>query len=252
MREELSEISSLQFLVGPGCSGGSGCSARFSRCVRIYARFSKVISLSQLSPIHTYSRCTSRAAAEHPQMLVDSDRAHFRAYEIRALRSTSSTLRREAPVLRGRAWSVAVVIVPPERSGGASSASISILMACMSPDSPAASISNCSWENCRIQTGIDKHPFLLIQKRRIEHCHSRLPAFIAASAVRASANSRTTAVAASANRRGCRMVGLTGQRMTTTAGVSSASTNSTVTRSDALISLEASYVTWDIGVSLPH
>src|SRR5215218_4275270 len=43
--------------------------------------FSKVISLSQLSPIHTYSRCTSRAAAEHPQMLVDSARAHFRAHE---------------------------------------------------------------------------------------------------------------------------------------------------------------------------
>jgi hypothetical protein len=43
--------------------------------------FLKVISLSQFSPIHTYSRCTSRAAAEHPQMLVDSARGHFRAHE---------------------------------------------------------------------------------------------------------------------------------------------------------------------------
>src|SRR5215218_9134008 len=80
--------------------------------------FSKVISLSQLSPIHTYSRCTSRAAAEHPQMLVDSARAHFRAYEsepfaVRPPRFAARPLR-----------SVAVVIVPPERSGGASSASI--------------------------------------------------------------------------------------------------------------------------------
>jgi hypothetical protein len=43
--------------------------------------FLKVISLSQFFPIHTYSRCTSRAAAEHPQMLVDSARGHFRAHE---------------------------------------------------------------------------------------------------------------------------------------------------------------------------
>ena len=79
-------------------------------------------------------------------MLVDSARAHFSSLRIRALRSTSSTLCREASALRGLAWSVAVVIGPPERSGGASSASMSILMARMSPDSSAASISNCAWE----------------------------------------------------------------------------------------------------------
>src|SRR5215216_1681934 len=43
--------------------------------------FLKVISLLHASPIHTDSRCTSRAAAEHPQMLVDSAPAHFRSYE---------------------------------------------------------------------------------------------------------------------------------------------------------------------------
>ena len=43
--------------------------------------FSKVTSLPQFSPFHTYSRYTSRVAAEHPQMRVDSARAHFRAEE---------------------------------------------------------------------------------------------------------------------------------------------------------------------------
>jgi hypothetical protein len=65
--------------------------------------------------------------------------------------------------------------------------------------------------------------------------HSFRPALIAASVVWASANRRAMTVAVSGKRRGCSTVGLAGQRMMTAAGVSSASTSSTVMPPDALI-----------------
>jgi hypothetical protein len=93
--------------------------------------FSKVISLSQLSPIHTYSRCTSRAAAEHPEMRVDSARAHFRAYESEpfAVRPPRFAARPRRSVAQHRAPPLSL---PSERSGSAPSGSMSILMTRMS------------------------------------------------------------------------------------------------------------------------
>jgi hypothetical protein len=74
--------------------------------------------------------------------------------------------------------------------------------------------------------------------------YSRRLALIAASSVLALASTFIAAAAASAYRRGCRTVGLTGQRMMTTAGVSSASTSSTVSVSTAVMAPLASSVIW--------
>jgi hypothetical protein len=120
--------------------------------------FSKVISLSQLSPIHTYSRCTSRAAAEHPQMLVDSARAHFRAYEsepfaVRPPRFAARPLRSVAE--HGPSPSSLFLqkgLVVPRAP------QFSILMARMSRDSSAASISNCTSEIAAFKLASTNHP----------------------------------------------------------------------------------------------
>jgi hypothetical protein len=61
-----------------------------------------------------------------------------------------------------------------------------------------------------------------------------------AKVVAASANRRAITAAVSGKRLGCRTVALAGQPMMTTAGVSSASTNSIASVSAALIWLEAS------------
>jgi hypothetical protein len=93
--------------------------------------FLKVLSLPQLSPIHTYSRCTSRTAAEHPEMRVDSARAHFRAYESEpfAVRPPRFAARPLRSVAQHRAPPSSL---PSERSGSAPSGSMSTLMTRMS------------------------------------------------------------------------------------------------------------------------
>jgi hypothetical protein len=80
--------------------------------------------------------------------------------------------------------------------------------------------------------------------------HSRRFALILANAVDASANKRASVAAVSGKRLGWQTVALTGQRMMTTDGVSSASTNSMASVSAALIWLEASSVILLIGISL--
>jgi hypothetical protein len=81
--------------------------------------------------------------------------------------------------------------------------------------------------------------------------HSRFLALMLANVVAASANNRAMTAALSGKRLGCCTDGLTGHLMMTTAGVSSASTNSIVSVSTALIWLDASSVTLDIGDLAP-
>ena len=106
--------------------------------------FSKGISLLRSSPIHTNSRCTSRAAAKHPQMLVDSARAHFRSYE-------SERFAVRSPRFAARPLRSVVQHCPPPASlssrkvGWCPERLMSILTTRMSPDS-SASISNCAWK----------------------------------------------------------------------------------------------------------
>jgi hypothetical protein len=82
--------------------------------------------------------------------------------------------------------------------------------------------------------------------------HSFRLALIAASSVAAVANSLATTAAASGNRCGCSTVGFSGQVTITTAGVSFASTSSTVTLWAVLIWPEARMVDFAHGIPAPY